>query len=256
MTKRSKIKPVIPAQEAAMRGDKPRRYAMIDALRGVAIALMIAYHFSFDLNYHGWIQQDFNNAPFWLIARASIVSLFLLLVGISLVLNAQRADTASFWRRQAKLLAASIAVSAGSFAMFPDSFIFFGILHFILLASLLGRMCVRFYYANLAASLLILLVGTNYTNPIFNAPSLQWLGFMTYKPFTEDYVPFFPWFGVVLAGIFLGQLIFTKRCPAWLSDYQPGSRMRPLILAGRHSLLIYLLHQPILLGILSLVATS
>lgn len=225
------------------------RYAAIDALRGFAILLMIAYHASFDLNYHGWIHQDFNNSPFWLAARASIVSLFLLLVGISLVLNAQRADTSSFWRRQARLLAACIAVSVGSYLMFPDSFIFFGILHFILLASLLGRLCVRFYYVNLAASVLVLSAGINYASTLFNAPPLQWVGFMTYKPFTEDYVPLFPWFGVVLAGIFSGRLIVNH--PAWLSRFQPGNRM--LALAGRHSLAIYLLHQPVLLGILTLV---
>jgi uncharacterized membrane protein len=71
---------------------------------------------------------------------------------------------------------------------------------------------------------------------------------MTYKPYTEDYVPLFPWFGVVLLGIFLGRLIIAH--PVWLSRYHV---MRPLALAGRHSLAIYLLHQPVLLGVLSLV---
>lgn len=231
----------------------PARYAVIDALRGLAVFLMIAYHFCFDLNYHGWIHQDFNHTPFWLIARACIVSIFLLLVGISLVLNAQRADTSSFWRRQARLLAACAAVSLGSYAMFPDSFIFFGILHFILLASLLGRWCVRFYFANLLAAALILLAGLTYSNPIFNTPWLQWVGLMTYKPYTEDYVPFFPWFGVVLAGIFLGKLIFIRQKPGWLVNYQPGASI--MIMTGQHSLAIYLLHQPILLGILYLVAS-
>ncbi|PJC04807.1 MAG: hypothetical protein CO070_03610 [Gallionellales bacterium CG_4_9_14_0_8_um_filter_55_61] len=231
----------------------PPRYAAIDALRGWAIVMMIAYHFSFDLNYHGWIHQDFNHAPFWLAARACIVSLFLLLVGISLVFNAQCADPRSFWRRQTRLLVACVAVSLGSYLMFPDSFIFFGILHFILLASLVGRLFVRFHYANLAAALPVLLAGLLYSNPLFNAPLLQWLGFMTYKPFTEDYVPFFPWFGVVLAGVFLGRLIIGK--PGWLIGYQPGSQIRLLALAGRHSLAIYLLHQPVLLGVLFLVAS-
>ncbi len=247
MKKRAKK---IPAQPAPVLLVAPR-YAFIDALRGMAIVLMIAYHFSFDLNYHGWIHQDFNHAPFWLTARAGIVSLFLLLVGASLVLNAQRADSTSFWRRQYRLLAACIAVSLGSYLMFPQSFIFFGILHFILLASLLGRAFVKLYYANLFIAAALLLAGTAYTNPLFNTPWLQWIGFMTYKPFTEDYVPFFPWFGVVLAGIFLGRLLIQH--PESLKIDLLGTRQ--LALAGRHSLAIYLLHQPILLGILFLVAS-
>jgi uncharacterized membrane protein len=233
---------------------KPARIALIDAFRGLAIVLMIAYHFSFDLNYHGWIQQDFNQAPFWLIARAFIVTLFLLLVGVSLVLNAQRPVSTSFWRRQGHLLAACLAVSLGSYLMFPQSFIFFGILHFILLASLAGRLFVRFHYLTLATALLVLAIGLGVSHPLFNTPALQWLGLMTYKPFTEDYVPFFPWFGVVLAGIFVGRLILNQPRPSWLSA--PLTGMQPLALAGRHSLVIYLLHQPILLGIFEMVALT
>lgn len=250
MKKHSKKSRAIPA--VTMPDAAPPRFAAIDALRGFAILLMIAYHFSFDLNYHGWIHQDFNHAAFWLTARACIVSLFLLLVGISLVLNAQRANSVSFWRRQGRLLAACIAVTIASYLMFPQSFIFFGILHFILLTSLLGRLFVKFYYVNLLASLLTLLAGITFSNPFFNSPWLQWIGFMTYKPFTEDYVPIFPWFGVVLAGIFLGRLIVKN--PALLTIDLIGTRQ--LAQAGRHSLAIYLLHQPLLLGVLFLVASS
>lgn len=232
----------------------PQRLVLIDVLRGVAIVLMIAYHASFDLNYHGWLQQDFNQAPFWLNARAGIVTLFLLLAGISLVLNAQRPASTSFWRRQARLLAACVAVSLGSYLMFPQSFIFFGILHFILLASLIGRLFVRLHYFTLTAALLCLTVGLSVSHPTFNTPALQWLGLMTYKPFTEDYVPFLPWFGVVLTGIFIGRVIVNRSPPAWLAA--PLTGLQPLALAGRHSLAIYLLHQPILLGIFEMVALT
>ncbi len=252
MSKNKRSKPAAAKATAVKLKASPAalpRYAAIDAFRGLAIVLMIAYHFCFDLNYHGWIHQDFNNSTFWLSARAFIVSLFLLLVGISLVLNAQRSDSHSFHRRQFKLLAAALAVSAGSYLMFPDSYIFFGILHFILIASWIGRYLVGFHRANLLAGLIIVLAGSLYSNAVFDAAPLQWLGFMTHKPITEDYVPLFPWLGVVLFGLFLGRLIVNN--PGWLSGYQ-GSNL--LTKAGRHSLLIYLLHQPVLLGVLSLVA--
>jgi uncharacterized membrane protein len=145
-----------------------------------------------------------------------------------------------------------MTVSLGSYLMFPQSFIFFGILHFILVASLTGRLFVRFHYLTLAAALLVLAVGIGFSDPLFNSPALQWLGLMTYKPVTEDYVPFFPWFGVLLTGIFAGRLIFSQPQPAWLTS--PLTRMQPLAQAGRHSLAIYLLHQPVLLGFFELVA--
>lgn len=223
-----------------------------DLLRGVAIALMVAYHFCFDLNYYGWAQFDFNHDPFWLGFRASILSLFLALVGISLTLASRGGfNPGRYWRRLGWLAAAATAVSLSSWLMFPDSWIFFGVLHFILLASLLGPLFLRFYWLNLGLGALLLLIGNSVQQPFFDQPALQWIGLMTHKPITEDYVPLLPWFGVVLIGLFLGKLSQSsdqgKRWSTWHSEH-PLARL--LALAGRHGLPIYLAHQPLLLGLL------
>ncbi|MBY0578643.1 MAG: DUF1624 domain-containing protein [Burkholderiales bacterium] len=227
-----------------------KRIPLVDAARGFAAFLMILYHFCFDLNYFGLLHQDFNTSPFWLSARAFIVSLFLTLSGISLVLASDR-GTRHALIRLVRLLAASIVVTLGSYLMFPQSFIFFGILHFILVASLIGMFFLKFYRANLIFGMIILAFGLAYSNPVFDAPYLQWIGLMTHKPYTEDYVPLFPWMGMVLIGMFLGKLLFEHLKPQWLWGYAPAMKFPALL--GRHSLAVYLLHQPILIGILYLI---
>ncbi len=229
-----------------------KRIVTIDAARGIAVALMIAYHFSFDLNYFGIIHQDMNHERFWLASRAFIVSLFLILAGISLVL-ASSLDARHFWKRQGRLLAAAAAVTAGSWLMFPKSYIYFGILHFIFTASLIGRVFLNFPEAALFSGLAVIAFGLDYSNPLFDLPYLNWIGLMTHKPYTEDYVPIFPWLGVVLIGIFLGNLLFERTKSAWIRLEIPVMKFPSLI--GRHSLAIYLLHQPILIGILYLAVT-
>lgn len=229
-----------------------QRKQVFDLLRGVAIALMVAYHFCFDLNYHGLTRFDFNHDPFWLSLRAGILSLFLALVGVSLVLaDSQGFDSRRHGRRLAWLAGAAVLVSLSSLMLFPDSWIFFGVLHFILLASLLGRLFLRFHWLNLGLGTLLLLIGNSLRHPFFDQAGWQWFGLMTHKPITEDYVPLLPWFGVVLIGIFLGRLSESsepgRRLGAWRSE-QPLAKL--LALAGRHSLLIYLAHQPLLLGLL------
>ena len=227
------------------------RYPFIDGLRGVAIVLMMAYHFTFDLNYFNVVHIDFNHNHFWLSARALIVSMFLGLVGVSLYLaNGSGFNKQRFWRRIGILVLCALGVSVASYIMFPRTMIFFGILHFIIVGRLLGVLFVRFYWTNLALGCVVILVGLLAHDALFNQPALQWVGLMTHKPATEDYVPLFPWFGVVLIGIFLGKYIYSGPVPdfgRWQGNTPIG---HVLTLAGRNSLLIYMSHQPLFIGIL------
>jgi uncharacterized membrane protein len=234
---------------ASTAGEPLTRIRAIDALRGTAICMMIVYHAAFDLNWFHIISADFNHDRFWLSFRDLIVGSFLLLVGVSLVL-ASRAGISPkrFWRRIALVGACAMLVTLGSYVTFPKTFITFGILHCIVVSSILGWPLVRFPRAALVVGIVVIGVGVAIGLPLFDLPWLNWVGLMTHKPATEDYVPLLPWFGVVLVGISIGWWLLERH----LHDLRQMSRASPkwLTWLGRHSLLVYMIHQPIMVGVL------
>lgn len=228
------------------------RYQIIDVLRGIAILMMFSFHFSFDLNYYGFIQQDFYHSLFWTHYRIVIVSTFLALVGISLFLATRHGFKATaYFRRLGLLVLFAALVSLASYVQFPNSMIFFGILHFIAVASVLGLAFTRFYWLNLCIGIGLIIIGNQVQLSFFNHSLWQWFGLMTQKPITEDYVPLLPWFGVVLIGLFLGKFIYQQnhlpRLQSWKSEHPI---FKTLGFAGKHSLIIYMIHQPIFMGLL------
>jgi uncharacterized membrane protein len=229
------------------------RYPVVDAVRGLAILLMFIYHFSYDLTLFELVRIDFYSDPFWLNFRVLIVSLFLSTVGVSLHLATRDGlDRGRYLRRLGLLVLYAGLVSLGSYLLFAERFIFFGILHFIALASVLGLACVRLGWVNAPLGIALLVVGASWSHPFFDQVGLRWIGLMTHKPPTEDYVPLLPWFGLVLLGIFIGQQLFRGdgREPALLRWAAEDPVSRTLRLAGRHSLTIYMLHQPVFLGLI------
>lgn len=233
---------------------RPTRLALVDVLRGLAVAQMIVYHFIYDLNYFGWVKVRMLVDQPWVGWRTAIVTQFLLLVGVSLVLRMSfRPGLGDFLRRWAEVAGAALLVSAGSWLVFGPRFIWFGILHFIAAALLLARPLVRLGAWNLALGAAVLLAGLTLADSAFNATPLSAVGFVTKKPGTEDYVPLFPWLGVVLIGVGLGSLWQRAgwRVPSALAplDAHPP---RPLRLLGTWALTVYLVHQPLLMGLLML----
>jgi len=227
---------------------KVRRLRPIDALRGIAIMLMIVYHFCFDLRFYRVTQADFEHDPFWLGFRALIVTSFMLLVGISLVLaDRARLSREHFWKRIALITGCALAASVASYLIFPRTFIYFGILHCIAVASVLAWPVTQRPRLAAAIGVVILVAGLTLAHPVFDQRALSWLGFTTAKPATEDFVPLAPWAGVVFVGIALGHaLIRANFRPVAFLDATP-EWIRWL---GRHSLVVYMVHQPILLALL------
>jgi uncharacterized membrane protein len=228
------------------------RLDLIDAARGCAIAMMFAYHFCFDLNYFGVLKQDFYNDLRWIAWRTVILSSFLLLAGVGLTLShAARWRWPRYWQRLAQIAGCAVLVSIGSYLAFPASWIYFGVLHHIALASVLALPLLRAPRAALVLGLALIALGAGVQHAFFDAKPWHWFGLMTFKPRTEDYVPLVPWFGVVLVGVGLGHYLarpaFRLRLPAWQAQSAPT---RALAWAGRHSLLLYMLHQPIFIGAL------
>lgn len=230
-------------------------YQIIDIARGVAILMMFIYHFCFDLDYFHIVSFYFTTNPFWLTFRAIIVSSFLLVVGVSLALaSSRKINKTRYWRRLLLLAVYASVTSIASYLMFPETVIFFGILHFILLASVVGLLFAKLYWTNLMLGIVFIILGGFFSFSYFNQAPLQWFGLMTYKPRTEDYVPFLPWFGVVLTGMFVGKYFFIKnnyqKLKNWSSD---NTFAKMLEFGGRHSIHIYMLHQPIFMGLIYIV---
>ncbi|WP_035060333.1 heparan-alpha-glucosaminide N-acetyltransferase [Andreprevotia chitinilytica] len=225
------------------------RFAIIDAARGFAVCMMIAYHFCYDTTYFGITHFRFLVDQGWIVWRTVIVTSFLLLVGLSLVL-AQNQSRRGFTKRWLQIAGAALLVTAASLQLFPNAYIYFGILHFNALAALIGLACLRLTRnALLALCAAALAVGLSVQLTAFDPKWINWIGLVANKPLTEDYVPLLPWIGVVFLGMAVG-MAWRERDYRLVSGLAKAGDAAPRWLRwlGRHSLAAYLLHQPILFG--------
>jgi uncharacterized membrane protein len=228
------------------------RFDRLDAVRGVAIVWMAAFHFGFDLNHFGFIRQDFYNDPVWTLQRTCILSLFLFCAGLGqAVAIRQGQGWPRFWQRWVQVALCAGLVSAGSWWMFPRSYISFGVLHAIALMLIAMRASARWGVALWLAGALALVLPHLVQHPFFDTRLTNWVGLVTHKPRTEDYVPLLPWIGVMWWGLAAGQWALARH-RSLLAGPVPAA-LRPLAVLGRWSLSFYMLHQPVLIGLLMLV---
>jgi uncharacterized membrane protein len=239
-----------------MKNNLPKNhFALLDVIRGFAILLMFIYHFSFDLDYYGFIQQNFLQDAFWINFRLLIVTLFLTVMGVSLYLASYRGlNKKRFRQRLLLLIFYSSLVSISSWIMYPKAMIFFGILHFITVASVLGLLFVRLGIINLLLGISLIIISQFVQHSFFDQTYMQWFGLMSKLPIAVDYVPVLPWFGVVLIGMYLGQMLAQSPAESFFSSWQSNNTASNLLVLGsRYSLHIYMLHQPLFLGILYII---
>jgi len=227
------------------------RFDRLDALRGFAMVWMAAYHLCFDLNLYGLLQprQNFYHDPFWTSQRTVIVSLFLLCAGMGQALALQAGQGwPRFWRRWAQVAGCALLVSIGSAWMFPRSWISFGVLHGMAVMLILARLAAPLRGGLWLLGALALVLPWLVKHPFFDAPFTNWVGLVTRKPVTEDWVPVLPWLGVMLWGLAAGQWLQAHR-HALLAGEVPAA-LQPLALLGRWPLSFYMLHQPVFIGAL------
>lgn len=238
------------------------RLDAIDALRGFAIVWMTAFHFCFDLNHFGWLKQDFYRDPFWTLQRTAIVSLFLFCAGLGqAVAVAQGQSWSRFWKRWAQVAGCALLVTAGSYFMYPRTFIYFGVLHGIAVMLVVVRLTAGWgawlwllgALAIAAQSVVWQLHGAGLLPDVLNTPALNWLGLIGRKPITEDYVPLLPWLGLMWWGMAAGRWLLVRR-PGWVAVALPAGAT-PLTWLGRWSLSWYMLHQPVMIGVLMAIKT-
>jgi uncharacterized membrane protein len=227
-----------------------RRIAAIDIARAVALLAMAIYHFTWDLEYFGFVTPGLTETGGWRIFARCIATSFLFLVGVSLVLaNGNGIRWPAFWKRLLMVAGSAGAITLVTWYVTPEGFIFFGILHEIALASLLGLIFLRVpAILSLIAAALIVAAPHYLRSPLFDAPQWWWLGLSPADPHSNDYVPVLPWFGPVLAGIAVARLARRHGLFDAMAARPPGRWSAPLSFCGRHSLAFYLLHQPILFG--------
>jgi len=231
----------------------PVRIWEIDFLRGLSIILMVLYHLLYDLTEMRGLKTLFGievnlYSVSWLVAQNFFAGLFIILSGISSTLS--RGNI----RRALKLLGVAAVITAVTYIYDSSSAILFGILHCLGIciliygltlhkAKLLACACAGALVFGLTAARALLLknapVHTNWLLPFG----------ITGDTFASlDYFPLLPWFGIFLAGAALGKSIYSRRRSVIPKPW-PETFINA---AGRHSLLIYVVHQPVLIAILYL----
>lgn len=229
------------------------RFWEIDTLRGIAILMMITFHILFDLNFFGIYSLNLQSGFWWLFARIT-ASVFIMLVGISLTISYSRISKAPFkkyLKRGLMIFSWGLLITIATRLFLRDGFIIFGILHFIGTAIILAYPFIKLRKENLAAGIVIILLGSYLSSFTFDFPYLLWLGLIPDNFYTIDYLPIIPWFGLVLIGIFIGNTIYPKARRSFrLPDLSGLIIIKIISFLGRHSLFIYLLHQPVIIAIL------
>lgn len=233
------------------------RFWEVDLLRGIAILLMVFYHFVFDLNYFGAVKIDVKSGVFLTIARLA-VTLFLLLVGLSLTLSFScavrlgRQDRfgARLVRRSAWILSLALCITVATYLLLGRGYIIFGALHMIGLSLLLAYPFLVMGWKNFIFGSILIILGLYVPEISVDHHWLLWLGLAPPDFYSLDYIPMLPWFGVVLFGVGLGGLLYPDyrrriNLPE-LVESTSGFWVAPLCFLGRNSLAIYLVHQPLI----------
>lgn len=237
-----------------------KRIHAIDLARGLALVAMMIFHLFYDLTMFKVLPPGTMRSTFWQVFASLTAGTFIFIAGISLRLaHGDRVRWRSFAKRLGILVLASFAISIATYLFAPERFIYFGILHSIALSSVVGLLFLRcpVFLGFIVAGFCFLLPSI-YESAIFDRTWMLWTGLSLTRPPSMDYEPFFPWFGVFLLGVIVPRFFNLQRLPGDSNRQStaPRAASTKLVFLGRNSLLVYLVHQPILLALLWLGVTG
>lgn len=247
-----------------MNSNLKKRFWEVDSLRGLAIVMMVTFHFIFDLNYFGICSFNISSGFLWWFARITAF-MFIFLVGVSLSLSYSRTTILDnhitqkklflkYLKRGLKIFSYGLLITAATWIFIGNGFIIFGILHLIGIAIILEYIFLKGKYINLIFGLVFITAGIYLMGFTFDFYGLLWLGFTPNNFYTVDYFPLLPWLGVVSLGIFLGNTLYENYIRRFkLPDLSNSLIIKISDFLGRHSLFIYLIHQPIIIILLYLL---
>ncbi len=239
----------------------PKRFWEIDFLRGIAIIMMVLYHLIYNLSY--FVGYNIKaNSGFWLYFARTTATTFIFLVGVSLVISFSKANKSfinekrlfpKYLIRGLKIFSWGLIITLVTWFFLREGCVVFGILHLIGISIILAYPFLKLRYENLLIGLLCIFLGTYLKGFVFNFYWLVWLGFRPTQFYSVDYFPLLPWFGVVLIGIFFGNLLYPDYSRKFhLHDFSDFYIIKLFCFLGKHSLFIYLIHQPLIIVFLYL----
>lgn len=242
-----------------------QRFWEIDFLRGIAIIMMVLYHLLYNLHYFAHFNINVYSG-FWMYFARTTATIFIFLVGVSLSISYSRVKLFSsgatkemrlflkFLRRGLKVFSWGLIITLVTRIFLGKAFIIFGILHLIGISIILAYPFLKLRYWNLLIGVLCIFLGAYLKGFSFDFYWLSWLGFRPAQFYSVDYFPLLPWFGLVLLGIFFGNIFYADYSRKFqLVEFSSLSGVKLLCFLGKHSLLIYLLHQPLMIAVFYLL---
>jgi uncharacterized membrane protein len=226
------------------------RFWEVDLLRTIAIVMMVTFHVLYLLSYLDIHRIGVHYGFWWWFARVAAGN-FIFLAGVSLTIShSRRKGISRFLLRGLKIFALGMLITLLTWLIVPEQHVRFGILHFFGIAFILGPFFLGFRFINLIAGIALLAIGIYLRGMSFNFAWLLWLGFMPYGFKTIDYFPLLPWFGLFLVGMFCGEMLYPQGNRRFNIPDFSHPVVSALTLPGRHPLVIYLAHFPILIGVI------
>ena len=212
----------------------------LDSLRATALVMMLVLNFVTDLNHFGIMNTETGDQWWWLARIAA--SLFVGISGVSYFLaHRLEYDFIKTSGRTQRLRFWAFVITIITYIFEPSAYVRFGVLHLLALASIVAFPVARKPEFALGIGLILLII------PLSSNSNLVWLGLRETGFIAMDYFPLNPWLGIFFIGLALASRIYPEGKP--LTEIQWPERW---LWFGRNTLTIYVIHQPILIGLLVL----